>query len=51
MCPSVMEITQESDESFITKIKMFYEDGKPSKTKYFKESYVFPMRPGKVPVP
>lgn len=46
-----MVITQERNESFVTKVEMFYEDNEPSKTQYFKEgSYVFPRRGRRVPV-
>lgn len=45
----VMVITQERNESFMTKVKMFYEDNEPSKTQYFKEgSYMFPRRQTRV---
>lgn len=46
-----MVITQERNESFVTKVEMFYEDNEPSKMQYFKEgSYVFPRRGRRVPV-
>lgn len=36
-CEQVKVITQEINKFFMTKFEMFYEDGEPSKTKYFKE--------------